>query len=81
MKARSVSRTASLAGILFAGYFVAQELLRFRAGGFQSGTLVLPTCAYGLVFFTVIFAVSFMRTSDLPTVSAALNSAPLKPIR
>ena len=60
---RSVLRAVSLGGILFAGYFVTQELIRYRAAGFQSGTLVLPTCAYGLVFFILIFAVSFKHTN------------------
>ncbi|HVP00097.1 MAG TPA: hypothetical protein VMT15_18630 [Bryobacteraceae bacterium] len=58
---RNVLRIVSLAGILFAGYFVVQEIIRYRAGGTAGGALVLPTCAYGLIFFTLIFAVSFKR--------------------
>lgn len=49
----------SLLGILFAGYFVAQELLRsFTRGTFVLYGLGLPTCAYGLVFFIIIFSIS-----------------------
>ncbi len=49
----------SLLGILFAGYFVAQELLSsFTRGIFVLYGLGLPTCAYGLVFFVIIFSIS-----------------------
>src|SRR5579883_2796109 len=58
---RKVLRVVSLAGTLFAGSFVYQELLRYRTGGYQPGTLVLPTCAYGLIFFLLIFGVSLHR--------------------
>ena len=58
---RVMLRIVSLAGTLFAGYFVSQELLRYRTGGYQPGTLVLPTCAYGLIFFLLIFGVSLHR--------------------
>lgn len=58
---RITLRVVSLAGILFAGYFVIQEIHRYRAGETAGGALVLPTCAYGLIFFSLIFAVSFVR--------------------
>lgn len=49
----------SLLGILFAGYFVAQELLSaFARGTFVFYKLGLPTCVYGLVFFIIIFSIS-----------------------
>ena len=49
----------SLLGTLFAGYFVAQELLSaFARGTFVFYGLGLPTCAYGLVFFIIIFSIS-----------------------
>jgi disulfide bond formation protein DsbB len=57
---RLVLRIVSLGGICFAGYFVLAEIQRYRAGG-STGALVLPTCAYGLIFFTLIFAVSWIR--------------------
>jgi len=60
--ARFLLRFISLSGALFAGYFVAQELLRYRAAGFQHGTLVVPTCTYGFIFFLIIFGLSFKQT-------------------
>ena len=60
-----VRRISSGAGILFAGYMASQEVIRHAGSG---GSLGLPTCVYGLVFFIAIFAVSFMRST---TVSAA----------
>lgn len=42
-------------GILFSGYFTWPEILRFFKGSslYQLG---LPTCAYGLIFYTLVFA-------------------------
>jgi hypothetical protein len=54
-------RTVSLGGSLFAGYFVVQDFIRDVANGFAWGALGLPTCAYGLVFFLIIFALSFQH--------------------
>ena len=52
----------SLLGILFAGYFVVQELLNiFAHGTFVFYGLGLPTCAYGLVFYITIFSISSKR--------------------
>ena len=49
----------SLLGILFAGYYVAQELLSaFARGTFVFYGLGLPACVYGLVFFIIIFSIS-----------------------
>lgn len=49
----------SILGTLFAGYFVAQELLNaLSAGTFTFYKLGLPTCVYGLVFFIIIFFIS-----------------------
>lgn len=49
----------SLLGILFAGYFVVQEALDVVARGtFTLYGLGLPTCAYGLIFYIIIFAIS-----------------------
>ena len=59
LQAVKIIFTISLLGILFAGYFVAQELL----SSFARDTLVfyglgLPTCVYGLIFFIIIFSIS-----------------------
>jgi len=56
---RLVLRLVSLGGVLFAGNFVAQEVQRFWVNGFQTSTFGLPTCAYGLIFFLMIFGLSF----------------------
>jgi uncharacterized membrane protein len=49
----------SLLGILFAGYYVVLELFSALARGtFVFYKLGLPTCAYGLVFFIIIFSIS-----------------------
>lgn len=59
LRAVKIIFAISLLGILFAGYFVAQELLRsFTRGTFVLYGLGLPTCAYGLVFFIIIFSIS-----------------------
>jgi hypothetical protein len=52
-------RTVSFGGVLFAGYFVLQEVIRYAAAGFEAGALVLTTCAWGLLFFLIIFGLSF----------------------
>jgi uncharacterized membrane protein len=54
-------RVVAFCGTLFAGYYVVQEIIRYRATGLLAGALVLPTCAYGLVFFVLILAVSFRK--------------------
>ena len=56
---RYALRRVSFLGALFAGQFVFQEILRFIASGFQPGELILPTCAYGFLFFLTILALSF----------------------
>jgi len=50
----------SLAGAVFSGYFVTQELLRWIATGEFAYSLGLPTCAYGLIFYILIFVLSGM---------------------
>lgn len=48
----------SLLGILFAGQFVIQEIKQYLAIGSSSYALILPTCAYGLIFYIIIFVIS-----------------------
>lgn len=49
----------SLLGILFAGYFVSQEMVDVVSRGrFTFYGLGLPTCLYGLIFYILIFALS-----------------------
>jgi uncharacterized membrane protein len=52
----------SLLGILFAGYYVAIELMGWiEAGKIVLYTLGLPTCAYGLIFYIAIFILSIKK--------------------
>lgn len=52
-------------GILFAGYFTYPEVLALFAGT-SSYSLGLPTCAYGLVFYILVFvlAIREVRTTN-----------------
>lgn len=60
--ANSAARTAAMKtntvvsgiGIIFAGSFVVQELMRWAT----FGSLGLSTCTYGLIFYLAIFALS-----------------------
>ncbi len=45
-------------GILFAGYFTIPEIQKLFSGAQTGYSLFLPTCAYGLVFFIIIFIFS-----------------------
>ena len=49
----------SLLGILFAGYYTFLEVAAWLATGIARSALVLPTCAYGLIFYLLIFGLSF----------------------
>ncbi|MEY4745273.1 MAG: hypothetical protein RL272_1218 [Candidatus Parcubacteria bacterium] len=59
LKAVRANAGIAVAGTLFAGYFVAQELSRWMSVpvAMRYG-LVLPTCVYGLVFYVIILALS-----------------------
>jgi hypothetical protein len=46
----------SLIGIIFAGKFFLQELIQSKA----TGVLGLSTCAYGLIFYILIFIFSIL---------------------
>lgn len=48
----------SSAGILFATYFTIPEIDRLMSGT-SNYALGLPTCAYGLVFYIIIFILAF----------------------
>lgn len=59
-KLKSVARTHAFVsglGILFAGYFTVPEVGRLLSGG-GAYSLGLPTCAYGLIFYVIIFILS-----------------------
>jgi len=45
-------------GILFAGYFTVPEISNLLSGT-SAYSLGLPTCAYGLIFYVIIFVLAF----------------------
>ena len=49
------------AGIIFAGRFVISEIIFWQAGGHQEYQLIFPTCAYGLIFYILIFFLSWRQ--------------------
>ena len=54
----------SLAGTIFAGYFVGQEILvAIRSGKIILYGLGLPTCVYGLIFYLIILVLSYKQLS------------------
>ncbi len=66
---KSAARTMSLVsllGVLFAGKYVVAEIATYISSGFSAKGLVLPTCAYGLLFFMLvfIFAVRFRKAES-----------------
>ncbi len=48
----------SLLGIIFAGRFVVDEFNLWLEQGSLNYSLILPTCAYGLIFYIIIFVIS-----------------------
>ncbi len=67
-KAVRANLVVSLLGILFAGWFVWQEVVLWLSVGFGRYSLGLPTCAYGLVFYVAVFALTLevMRRRPSP---------------
>jgi hypothetical protein len=61
-KAARAIMWVALAGMLFAGWFVMQEVVDWLIvpSDMRYG-LVLPTCVYGLVFYVIIFTLSLRR--------------------
>lgn len=60
-----VLRYVSLLGIVFAGRFVVLELVQLIRYGNPHYKLLLPTCAYGLVFYIIIFLLTFRRRDQV----------------
>jgi hypothetical protein len=48
----------SFLGIIFSGRYVIEEIWLLIKQGYSHYGLGLPTCTYGLVFYTIIFAIS-----------------------
>jgi hypothetical protein len=53
-----IAKLISSIGIIFAGYFTIPEIGKLFSGEHLDYTLILPTCAYGLIFYILIFALS-----------------------
>jgi hypothetical protein len=53
-KALKTDLIVSGLGVIFAGYYVVQEVLQWLAAGSKEYALLLPTCAYGLIFYVTI---------------------------
>ncbi|MGH7249652.1 MAG: hypothetical protein ACREGC_01640 [Minisyncoccia bacterium] len=56
--APKIISAVSLLGILFAGYFTIPEIGKLIYGMKTGYSLGLPTCAYGLIFYIIIFILS-----------------------
>ncbi|MFA6520494.1 MAG: hypothetical protein WCT44_02715 [Candidatus Paceibacterota bacterium] len=58
--------TISALGILFAGYFTIPEIQKLLSNTETGYSLGLPTCAYGLVFYLLIFilSLSYLRKGE-----------------
>lgn len=54
----------SVIGIIFAGYFTVPEIIRLF-NGTSAYSLGLPTCAYGLIFYILIFILATRRLQQL----------------
>ena len=54
--------TVSALGILFAGYFTIPEIGKLISGARSGYSLGLPTCAYGLIFYIIIFSYSAWKS-------------------
>ncbi|MDD5251290.1 MAG: hypothetical protein PHT12_01480 [Patescibacteria group bacterium] len=72
----------SALGILFAGQFVVKEIAVWFTEGYKSyGYLGLSTCAYGLVFFIIVFvhALVSLRRMKAPPPAAPPVTPPMTP--
>lgn len=61
----------SFLGIIFAGYFTANELPTLFAEGLSAYVLGLPTCALGLIFYIIIFILTLSLRFQTQNVKSA----------
>jgi len=54
----------SVLGIIFASYFTIPEIVRLFTGN-STYSLGLPTCAYGLVFYVLVFILVIRKLQQL----------------
>ncbi len=59
-----VIQIVSFMGILFSGYFTVLKLPKLLNQGLSAYVLGLPSCAYGLIFYVLIFTLSLRITQD-----------------
>lgn len=57
----SIILIVSFIGILFSGYFTLLEIPVLLESGIKVYTLGLPTCAFGLILYTLIFSLVFFK--------------------
>ncbi len=57
-EALKVLKVFSFLGMLFAGYYTLMEIIAWVSGSGGDYALILPTCAYGLIFYISIFVLS-----------------------
>jgi len=72
----------SLLGMVFSGYFTVGEISVWFTEGFKSfGLLGLSTCAYGFVFYIVVFVFTLVAFSkkEAPVAAPASPAAPVQP--
>lgn len=62
---RNLISLISFLGVLFAGRLVIKELIQFLQTSSANYGLLFPTCAYGLLFFILIFAISLIATKEI----------------
>lgn len=63
-KANEVVYAVSILGILFAGYYTLGELPLLFEEGLTAYVLGLPTCALGLIFYSIVCVLSYRLTKD-----------------
>lgn len=61
--AKSAILVVSVFGTLFAGYFVVIEITEWMHSGAKRYGLILPTCAYGLVFYIILLVISALPSA------------------
>lgn len=63
---KTVLKIISFVGIIFSGYFTVSEIL----AGFKTTFFGLSTCAYGFIFFILIFIITFIKLKNPEEVSS-----------
>lgn len=77
--ARAAARANAIVsglGILFAGTFVLDEIGLWMTGAAPRYELLLPTCAYGLIFYVAVFALSAVAARRPTGGTRTANGAP-----